>query len=172
MEAMSATEQRENFKLWFVSVLKDLANNPHGGFATMMIALPLLERYLREKTSNFEEIRLTPEFYQELGHCFLGLQSKDTARNFWAIFRNGILHQGTFRRLQTGTQPESGELASCSKAIETDAKGNFVVNPVKFADAVVKIIEADFDTFEARGSPLHRLAEVASNTTITPSIST
>ena len=38
---------RENFQAWFVKPLKKLYKNPDAGFPIMMIAFPLLERYLR-----------------------------------------------------------------------------------------------------------------------------
>jgi len=171
MKTSETSENRANFKLWFARILADLAKDPHAGFATMMIALPLLERYLRQKTSNFEEPPLSPAFRNELVCCFPNLKDEAGAKDFWSIFRHGVLHQGTFRCLKNGAGA-SGTLANCAEAVEVDASGNFVVNPVKFAAAVVKLIEDDFVTFEGCGSPHHPLAYVVGNTTLTPALST
>lgn len=166
MKNSETPENRANFNLWFARILNDLVKDPHAGFATMMISLPLLERYLRQKTSNFEETSLSSAFRNELVVCFPNLGSEALAKDFWSVFRHGMLHQGTFRRLgdSTGT---SGKLANCATAVELDAEGNFVVNPTKFAAVVVSLIENDFLTFEAHGSPYHRFACVAGDTTLT-----
>lgn len=171
MKISETSENRAKFNLWFARILTDLAKDPHAGFATMMVVLPLLERYLREKTLSFEERNLTPTFHKELASCFPNLQDESRARDFWSVFRHGVLHQGTFRKLG-GVADVSGKLANCADAVEVEGGGNFVVNPVKFAAVVVKLIEDDFVTFEGRGSPHHPLAHVAGNTTLTSALST
>lgn len=171
MTISKTSENRANFKLWFARILNDLARDPHAGFATIMITLPLLERYLRQKTSNFERTSLTPAFHIELVRYFPNLHDKDRAEDFWRVFRHGILHQGSFRQLENGAHT-SGKLANCASPVEIDAAGNFVVNPAKFAATVINLIENDFETFEAWGSTHHQIAIVAGGTTLSPQLST
>jgi len=54
-----------NFKSWFLDVLGDLYKNGEAGFVILMIAFPLLERYLREKSRVHEGRKLTEAFYDE-----------------------------------------------------------------------------------------------------------
>jgi len=169
MKINETSENRANFNLWFVRILADLAKDPRASFATMMIALPLLERYLRQKTSNFERTDLTSEFHVRLAKHFPNLRDEKTAKVFWKIFRHGILHQGSFRQLEKGAHT-SGKLMNCASPVEIDAAGNFVVNPAKFAAAVVDLIEYDFETFEAWGSTHHQIAIVAGETTLSPQL--
>ena len=65
-----------------------------GAIALMlMIALPLLERYLRGKSCTPEGAPLGQPFYDELRSSFPALTADKAAREFWQIYRNGLLHE-------------------------------------------------------------------------------
>src|ERR1035438_9866201 len=85
-----------DFDNWFVHPITLLNAEPHGAFSVLMIALPLTERYLREK-SGCHEGHLDDRYYMEFINLFPGL-TVDLARKFWHSYRNGLLHQSTFSR--------------------------------------------------------------------------
>src|SRR5260370_33667137 len=83
-----------NFKYWYSDILNRLYANGNAGFVILMIAFPLLERYLREK-SGVHEAYLTDPFYDELRRVFPVLPDNAVAGQFWQVYRNGLLHQVT-----------------------------------------------------------------------------
>lgn len=161
----------QNFRSWFGDVLANLYENHHAGFAVVMVAFPILERYLRQKTNLTQEQSLSDAFYDELRVVFSELSSGDMARQFWSVYRNGILHQVTFSSKSRKQNPlPNGVLSYDVNRLTIDHRGNFFMNPVAFAKQVVEVVEANFSTFEGTGNssapPLpvvHRLP-VAGNT--------
>jgi hypothetical protein len=152
---------KENFKLWFCNVIESLYGNKNAGFSILMLTFPLLERYLRSKSNTPENSVLGPPFYDELVKLFPVLKDNVdniTAKNFWQVYRNGILHQATLsQRDNKGIKMPDGWLSGEKKDIEID-QGAFWVNPVEFTRRVIDIIDKDFSNFEAPGSSSHPLA--------------
>ena len=147
----------DNFKCWYSDILADLYINPHGGFVILMITIPLLERYLREKSGVHEE-RLTDAFYAQLRRVFPALPDNTTASNFWQVYRNGLLHQVTLsQRNWKKLRMPDGWVSRQSQVLEIDSSGDFSVHPVEFAKTVIKTIEDDFPTFEGMHSVNHPL---------------
>jgi hypothetical protein len=145
---------RENFKSWYVDILAGLYDNREAGFVILMVAFPLLERYLREK-SGVHEDNLNPKFYQELFHIFPELKSENVARQFWKVYRNSLLHQVT--TCDKKHNLPLGWVSNDFATIVIDESGNFLVHPSKFAKRIVAIIEDDFITFEGCHSVNHPL---------------
>jgi hypothetical protein len=98
--------QLRNFRQWIRAPIRRLLPTKHAGFALAMIAFPVLERWIRGKVG----IRDLPlkgnaqnRFCAELGAQFQSLRDPadgsfpHVAHAFWQAFRNGILHQTTFR---------------------------------------------------------------------------
>jgi hypothetical protein len=139
-------------------VLEQLYLQQGTGFAIVMIAFPLLERYLRQKaglgTKNLPQGSL---FYRQLFSLFPELKTQDKAFEFWQVYRNGLLHQVAF---STGTGRPRGELSGDWPHISINAAGDFRLNPVDFAKRIIHQIEADFVTFEGVGSVAPSLATV------------
>ena len=160
-----------NFEHWFKGVLQGLFSDANGGFAILMISLPLIERYLREK-SGVAEGRLTPVFYREMLACFPTLNDVRTAEKFWQTYRNGLVHQATLSRRNTNdVQMPDGWLSGNAGVIDVDSATGIWVNPTKFAERVLQIIQADFVTFEGASSSNHPLPAVvvsSSGTTNAP----
>jgi hypothetical protein len=149
---------KENFQIWFCNIIESLYTNEHAGFSILMLTLPLLERYLRSKSNTGEAISLGPDFYNELIRVFPILNDEKTAKDFWHIYRHGILHQSTMSQLKNnGIKMPDGWLSGDVKNIEIDSTGAFWVNPVEFARQVISIINKDFQCFEALNSPNHPL---------------
>lgn len=149
-----------NFKCWYSGILDGLYTNANAGFVILIVAFPLLERYLREK-SGVHEGDLTDSFYDALRTVFPMLPDNSVARQFWQVYRNGLLHQVTLsQQSRKGLQMPEGWLSSHVAALSIDASGDFWVHPVEFAKIVVQTIEADFSAFEGQHSLSHPLPVV------------
>jgi hypothetical protein len=138
---------RENFESWFVNVLDSLYPRREAGFVILMTALPLLERYLRQRAGlPAEGVTINnPRFYDELRTIFPVLRDRNQAQHFWKVYRNGLLHQGTFSQQSVISGLASHDIA---ESICIDQNGNFCVHPVLFAKRVLEQIANDFSTFE------------------------
>lgn len=153
-----------NFDNWFAEPLMTLNAQPHGAFAVLMIALPLTERYLREK-SGCHEHDLDNRFYTEFVNLF-PILTADLAKNFWHIYRNGLVHQTTFsRQNRKGViMPQAwitSRLPGTPATINYDAANDvFVLLPKEYSEEIVRVIRADFQTFLGVGSPNHPPAKV------------
>jgi hypothetical protein len=158
--AMTQTE----FDNWFAEPLALLNTQPHGAFAVLMLALPLTERYLREK-SGCREGDLDDRFYTEFVKLFPTV-ANDLAKKFWHCYRNGLLHQATFsRQNRKGViMPQawiSSRLPITPAIINYDpANDVFVLLPKEFSEEIVRVIRADFHAFLGSGSPNHPPAKV------------
>ena len=163
------SDSRENFDAWFVNVLESLYPRREAGFVILMIAFPLLERYLRQRVGlPAEDDRLNSQFFDELRKLFPKLCDREQARDFWQVYRNGLLHQGTFSQQGVTCGLASHDIA---ETISIDQNGNFCVHPVLFAKQVLGQIVNDFATFEGASTPAPALSivgsrQIAPNTTI------
>src|SRR6266481_6170130 len=83
----------DNFIKWFKEPLQCLYKNEHAGFVVVMLSLPILERYLREKSGVCEKTSLDDRFYGEFLKMFPSVKDIPTVRTFWRVYRHGLLHQ-------------------------------------------------------------------------------
>ncbi len=119
----------------------------------MMIAFPLLERYLRQRIGLTIQVQLNDAFYDELIHLFPELKDKATAKQFWQVYRNGLLHEVTMSLQDRSRNPMPvGSLSHDVPGLSRETDGSFFVQPIDFAKRVVQIIEGDFATFEGTAS--------------------
>jgi hypothetical protein len=72
----------DNFVRWFKEPLSSLYKNPHAGFAIVILSLPILERYMREKSGVCEQPNLDDRFHQEFLNMFPSVNDMPTARKF------------------------------------------------------------------------------------------
>jgi len=152
----------KNFKAWYVKVLQRLYDNRDAGFIILMVAFPLLERYLREKSRVYQG-KLNSSFYSELTAVLPELRDQRTAQGFWNAYRNGLLHQVTISsRNQQGNKINRWKLTHDigEDILYQHSNGDFFVHPVNFAKKVINVIENDFPTFEGPHSADHRLPTV------------
>jgi hypothetical protein len=149
-----------NFVRWFEEPLSNLYKNPHAGFAIIILSLPILERYLREKSGVCEQPNLDDRFHQEFLNMFPSVKDMPTSRKFWEVYRHGLLHQATLKAHGTVL---SAAVHGAAAELEFDGKV-FTVAPVKFSQRVVNTIELDFTTYEGAGSPKHSLSKVSVST--------
>ena len=93
----------EKFRLWYKEPIECLiAKDEHTGFAVLMLALPILERYLRQRLKITTD-GLPDIFYDEMVQMFPALKTSPYAKRFWKCYRNGLLHQATLQ-LRDGPQ--------------------------------------------------------------------
>ena len=162
---------KENFEKWYKLPLEKLYRNPDAGFIIMMTALPLLERYLREKSQTYEMLTLKdPEYYDALRIIFPEIQSNDVAKKFWNIYRHGLLHQVSLKTADRRNILPEGWLSNKGEAVNFDTNQKFIINPQQFADKVIKTIEENFNTFEGHGSPNHTFPTIDIETEDTRSL--
>jgi hypothetical protein len=88
------TDHEENFRKWFVDALGPLRSKGDAGFIFAFVSLPLLERYLREKSGAGEAMTLPTQFFVELGKLFPEVAGRE--KSMWHCYRNGLLHQAAF----------------------------------------------------------------------------
>jgi len=162
-EKMNATPivlqtTEDKYKLWIKSPLERLLNEEHTDFVIMLIALPMLERYLREKSGAKERLKLPPLFYVEFGNLFPELKQDKDRRTFWEVFRHGLAHQ-FMMNTESGT---SARLDRKGPLVSYDSNV-FTVNAPEFARRAMAQIESDFHTFEASSSRHHLFANVVFN---------
>jgi hypothetical protein len=164
---MKMDDARARFSRWFADVLRILPSIQGAGFASVIVSIALLERYLRELSGVHEKSSLDDRFYEALAGAFPSLKTNKAARRFWKIYRHGLLHQVAFSTAESdGGQKSFGGLRDDCEAVELTPEGHFWVNPAKFAAAVVKLIEADFATFLGSHSPNHQLPVVGLESTL------
>jgi hypothetical protein len=145
----------DNFVKWFKNPIRCLQKNIDAGFIVVMVSLPLLERYLCEKTGIFENPKLDERFYKEFVNLFPSAGNIDTVRTFWEIYRHGLLHQAALKT-KAGIIQAAVHNAAQDLQVGYDVNGLvFTVSPIKFSDRVIEIIEKDFPTFEGASSSGH-----------------
>ena len=156
-------EAREHFQKWFVEPLNYLYTNEHAGFAIVMLSLPLLERYLRQKSGVHEKTSLDSRFFNELFSLFPTLGDTATARDFWRLYRHGLLHQATLKT-EIGTLEVSvkNDIDAWPITVSMCSQGRrFIVAPVVLSKMIIGEIESNFSTFIAPNSTAHPLSTVA-----------
>lgn len=147
----------DDFKAWYVDTLNRLYPIRDAGLAVFMISLPLAERYLRQKNGLAPEQPVSDAFMLDLVRMFPALRDVPLARQFWAAYRHGLLHQATLS-LETnkGTALPVARLThDIADPIQVLGDGSLCVNPVLFSKAVTSEIESNFAVFSgaAFGAP-------------------
>lgn len=153
-QAMS--EDLVNFKAWYEDVLTALYPNPNAGIAALMLSLPLGERFLRQKNHVAPGSPLTDACMVSLIAIVPELRDIATARQFWAVYRHGFLHQATLSATAGGVSLPVGWLTHTTAApFEIRRDGSFQIHPVLLSQAIVRAIRAEFDVFAgtAAGAP-------------------
>jgi hypothetical protein len=141
---------KDNFNLWFKDIIESFKGNENAGFAILMITFPLLERFIRSKKEIPYNKDLNPSFYEELTTIFHALKDNKIAKDFWTVYRHGILHQASFslQDRKGNTLPDAW-LSGDTDDIEIHPDGSFWINPVKFSQKVIDAIQKEFKYFEA-----------------------
>jgi hypothetical protein len=155
------SQNSDNFIKWFKGPITTLQNDPDAGFAILMISLPLLERYLRQQSGNFENPGLDDAFCNCFKQLFPSVKDIPTARKFWETFRHGLLHQAAIKSADGVIQAGVHNAAQEIQVGYNNYGWTFTVSPNGFSKKVIDTIEADFPTFEAAGSPRHTPASVS-----------
>jgi hypothetical protein len=157
MVSQGGVMNHQNFRDWYVNILNDLYKNRNASLAIMLIVLPLLERYLREKSGTHEDNPLKDKFYNEFQDIFPEIIDIKTTIYFWGAFRHGLLHQAaSSSKDYRGIKVPHGGLSNVVNTIVI-IDGNIWVNPRMFAQRIIARIESDFSTFEGIHNEKHIL---------------
>jgi len=118
-----------NFKAWYVDVLDVLYKIEGAGIPVLMISLPLLERYLRQKNHVAPNDKLNDACMSNLCSMFPALPSVAVAWQLWNVYRNGFLHQATLSAVtHRGTNLPVGWLTyNRSTPVTIEPDGSFCV---------------------------------------------
>ncbi len=148
------SDERANFKAWYVDSLNILYPIRNAGIPLFMISLPLAERFIRQKNKVGPDTNLTEDCMGTLGKIFPALANKATAWDFWNVCRNGYLHQATFSpSTRKGKPLPVGWLThDIADAVQVTAVGNFLVHPVLFSRAIIGAIESGLRYIQRRGN--------------------
>lgn len=167
------TDHEENFRKWFVDALDPLRGKGDAGFIFAFVSLPLLERYLRQKSGAGEATSLPTQFFVELRSLFPEIAERE--KSMWHCYRNGLLHQAAFsqqRRRKGIVVVLNAALSGHDKTpIYYDISNDcFYMNPEEFFDRVKNTILEDFTTYLGSLSPAHPLPTIASPSTVVPGV--
>jgi hypothetical protein len=146
---MSNAEHIVNFNKWFHGPLHVLIPERDAGFAVLLIAFPLLERYLKGVSGCKAG---TPDFETALLAWLPELQSQKNAERFWGMYRHGLLHNLTAPKANF-------KLSHDALIVELGQDGTVWLNPQHFAERVLQSIAANFSAYEMGGTPLPIIAE-------------
>jgi hypothetical protein len=155
-------EDLANFKAWYADVLAALYPIPAAGIAVLMLSLPLAERYLRQKNKVAPDVVLTDDCMRTFIGILGALQNIETARQFWAVYRHGFLHQATLSAVARGgaSLPVGWLTHNSGEPFVIRQDGGFQVQPVLLSEAIVRAIRADFEVFAGTAAGAPRLARV------------
>jgi hypothetical protein len=131
------TTDYQNFRSWFADLLPKLYPDRNAGFVILMVAFPLLERFLQQKTRKTSNHR---KFRDQLRQLFPELRDDSAVQQFWKGYRHKLLHQ-------VALSPENWASHHAQVAISVEPDGTFRIQPVLFAQRVLQSIEEDFATF-------------------------
>ena len=166
------TDHKKNFRNWFVDALDPLRRDGNAGFIFAFVSLPLLERYLREKSGVGEATTLPTQFFVELGKLFPEIAGREDS--MWHCYRNGLLHQAAFseekRRHGIVVMLNAALSGHDKRPIYYDISGSFYMNPLEFFERVKNTILGDFTTYLGPLSSRHRLPTIASPSTVVPGV--
>ena len=168
------SDDEKYFRDWYVAALAPLRSNGDAGFIFAFVSLPLLERYLREKSGAGQVLQLPIQFYLELRALFPEIAGKEN--DLWHCYRNGLLHQAAFskEKIRHGicvVMPSAGLSGHDSRPVYYDVPtDSFYMNPVVFFDRVTGAILADFATYLGSLSPAHKLPTIVAPSTAVPYI--
>ena len=149
---LNMDSEYNNYKSWYVNILEKLYPDRAAGISILMIAFPLLERYLRQTTKLNPKDALNSQCMEELRKLFPALSDEKTAWNFWNVYRNGILHQAALSvENRKGSPMPTGWMShDIGSSVTVEADGSFWVHPVLFSQQVIQVIERNFGVFKGK----------------------
>ncbi len=149
----------ERFERWYGTPVKKLAELPNGdgAFAAWMIGMPLYERYIVGKL-----ILSGREASEENKKTEISSDLQITSQQrpiFWAIFRNGFMHQAM--GMHGGTKwAVSSAFGALPVFREMSGVQYICIDPWKFTDRVLDFFRADHRLITASESfPLASIFE-------------
>jgi len=170
------TNSEAEFRTWFVDSLSPLRSSGDSGFIFLLVAIPILERYLRRKSRCPDGQELNDACFKELSK-FLG-EVSGRERDFWNCYRNGLLHHVTFAQAKWMKKekewrglPKAAISGHDPRPVYFDQRKNeFYVNPIAFFDLVTAAVLADFATYESDGVTRYCLPSILDSLGAIPNV--
>ena len=102
-------------------------------------------------------------FYDDLCVIFPELTNQYQAKQFWHVYRNGLLHQGAFSAIdRKKVIMPFGAISGETPRIAYDAvTDTFFVNPIPFSNTVLDFIRNDLATLAAAAATNHEIPSIA-----------
>lgn len=144
----------ERFQRWYVTPLETLAtlNNGDGGIVVLVVSMLLYERYVNAKLGLKEDADLhiiKRELVIDLqNECSCAL-SEEQARQFWKMYRHGLLHGGMPKKKPTLMACLTHEIDVPIVFDKCNGKDAIVVEPWRFMRFVLGLWEKRPDLLDA-----------------------
>lgn len=139
---------RERFEAWYAKAVDKLKELPEGdgAFAALMIALPLYERLIVARLKLAGGSTTDDDIATAIG-ADLQLDERNRAI-FWAMFRNGFMHQGMV--LAGATQwLVSDKFGALPEFRTVHGQRCLCIDPWKFAGRVIQAFREDSGLIDA-----------------------
>ena len=158
---MSAPEKIDLFRQ-FEAAIGRLSGQKGCEVAMVILCFPLLERYLRETSGAGEASSLPDKFMDDLLVIFPEIGNRVDAREFWQVYRHGLLHHGAFSAANSKhvIKPYAAISGETPRVYFDAGAQCYFVNPELFSTAVLDFIRADLETFQAKKSGNHEQPSV------------
>jgi hypothetical protein len=161
---------RISFNHWFVVPIESLKNVPNndGSFVALASALFLYERYIIAKIKSSSEKVTDDRKIQQVASDF-GV-STPTAKIFWDVMRNGLLHQGMPKIYEHGNKLldwrfEHGKSAPAFEVKEINGKSLLIVQPWLVIERIIQLWQENLDLLEENESfPWAQVFNIAGDT--------
>jgi len=149
------TEDYDRFRLWYVQPLRTLEAMPagQGGFVALATACFLYERYAIAALQAQGKKADRPGILNQLGNDFS--VDNATAKAFWDVIRDGLLHQGMPMQKKHGKLLPGFALHHSYPlmALENiNGETWLKVQPWKFMDKVLSLWATNFELLRQSGS--------------------
>lgn len=143
---------QEKIDKWFIAPLRFLKDKGYKdeGFLVLMVGIALAERVIASKRKK-DKLKGKNESFEKCGADFLGLSEADF-RNFWEMYRNGMMHHaqpfsGKFKSQNGGDDTFwdwdiSSAYSALPEVVKTEPKKKLIrIDPWKWLDCVVQKYE-------------------------------
>lgn len=151
------TNSQELFDRWFVRPLGKLQSIPNGdgGFIALATCCFLYERYaiaiIKKSEVKADKSSLITQFAEDFS------TSEETAKAFWSVIRDGILHQGLPKQSEHGKRKLPGYILHHSfiNPVELADWGGepiLKIQPWRFMHRVIELWQDNIELLEESGS--------------------
>lgn len=144
------TKSQELFNRWFISPLQKLESMPNGdgGFIALATSCFLYERYAKACIKRHGKKADRSSLIRQFANDFE--TNEDTAKAFWDVIRDGILHQGMPKQSDQEKKDLPGYIFHYSFAVPVELaiwgeKHTLQIQPWRFTWKVIELCQDNID---------------------------